>query len=89
MSGILGAEGPIEKSVLLAFDAYHDNAGQRPPFPEHNRQLGSDMYTSNTLIRDACRRHSGSLAVRSLGASISRELPSRASMTFFTRARVC
>lgn len=48
--------GPIERFVLLAFDAYHNDDGVRPPLPTQSRQFGSDIYTSNTLIRDACRR---------------------------------
>ncbi len=50
-------EGPVERIVLLAFDAYHDDDGRRPPLPETRRQLGSDIYTSNSFIHDACRRH--------------------------------
>lgn len=49
--------GPVERLVLLAFDAYHDDDGRRPPLPETRRQLGSDIYTSNSLICNACRRH--------------------------------
>ncbi len=52
----LEAPGPVEKVVLLAFDRYHDAAGRRPPFPGRRRELGSDMYTSNSLVRAACRR---------------------------------
>ena len=55
----LCADGPCERCVLLAFDRYHDDAGRRPPPPEKKGQLGSDIYSSNTLIRDACRRHPG------------------------------
>ena len=51
------ADGPIERFVLLAFDAYHDDAGHRPPLPEHGGERGSDMYTSNTFVRELCRRH--------------------------------
>lgn len=50
------AAGP-ERFVLLAFDRYHDDAGRRPPFPERSKQRGSDMYTSNSLVRAACRAH--------------------------------
>ncbi len=51
------ADGPIQRAVLLAFDRYHDDAGRAPPPPERRGQLGSDMYTSNSLVRDLCRRH--------------------------------
>lgn len=50
-------EGPVGRLVLLAFDAYHDDSGHRPPLPERRDQLGSDIYTSNTFIRHACRQH--------------------------------
>jgi uncharacterized protein len=48
---------PIDRTVLLAFDRYHDDAGRRPPPPDRRGQPGSDMYTSNSLIRGLCRRH--------------------------------
>jgi predicted TIM-barrel fold metal-dependent hydrolase len=51
------APGPVDRVVLLAFDAYHDRDGRRPPVPSARSHLGSDMYTSNTLIRELCRRH--------------------------------
>jgi len=51
----LGSSGPIDRFVLLAFDAYHDDAGRRPPFPIRARDFGSDIYTSNSLVRAACR----------------------------------
>ncbi len=53
----LHAEGPIERFVLLAFDAYHTDAGERPPLPARRDQPGSDIYTSNSLIRALCRAH--------------------------------
>ncbi|MFO0837487.1 MAG: amidohydrolase family protein [Phycisphaerae bacterium] len=46
--------GPIDRYVLLAFDAYHDDAGRRPPIPQRRDELGSDIYTSNSLVRAAC-----------------------------------
>lgn len=51
------APGPIERIVLLAYDAYHDDAGRRPPLPESDEVRGSDMYTSNSLVAELCRRH--------------------------------
>jgi hypothetical protein len=51
------ADGPVERIVLLAFDRYHDDQGHRPPPPEARRQPGSDIYTSNSFVLDACRRH--------------------------------
>jgi len=53
------ATGPIDRCALLAFDAYHDDDGCRPPFPSSRREHGSDMYTSNSLIRAQCRQHPG------------------------------
>ncbi len=49
------APGPIDRYVLLAFDAYHDNDGSRPPLPMTRRQRGSDIYSSNSLVAAACR----------------------------------
>ena len=53
----LAGPGPVERWVLLAFDAYHDDAGQRPRQPHRRRDRGSDIYSSNTFIRDLCRHH--------------------------------
>ncbi|MGE0479174.1 MAG: amidohydrolase family protein [Phycisphaerae bacterium] len=53
----LFAPGPIERFVLLAFDWYHDPAGRRLPPPRTRFERGSDIYTSNTLIRRLCRKH--------------------------------
>ena len=49
--------GPIERIVLLAFDAYHDSDGCRPPLPETRDQRGSDIYTSNSFVYQTCRNH--------------------------------
>jgi hypothetical protein len=51
------AEGPVERIVLLAFDAYHDENGRRMPPPEERGQRGSDMYTSNSLVHGLCQEH--------------------------------
>lgn len=50
-------EGPVERLVLLAFDAYHDDEGRQAPPPATRAQLGSDIYTSNSHVHAACRRH--------------------------------
>lgn len=47
----------VDRFVLLAFDEYHDSQGRRLPPPEHKGQRGSDMYTSNSLVRAACADH--------------------------------
>ncbi len=49
------APGPIARYVLLAFDAYHAADGTRPPLPTELRHLGSDIYTSNSLVRALCQ----------------------------------
>lgn len=49
------ADGPIDRFVLLAFDEYHTNAGERPLPPSTRFERGSDMYTSNSMIRGLCR----------------------------------
>ncbi|MBL8878546.1 MAG: amidohydrolase family protein [Phycisphaerales bacterium] len=54
---LLNSTGPIERFVLLAFDWYHDDSGRQPPLPQREGIEGSDIYTSNSLIRDLCRRH--------------------------------
>ncbi len=53
----LHASGPIERHVLLAFDAYHAPDGTIPPLAARRRDRGSDMYTSNTLVRQLCEKH--------------------------------
>lgn len=53
----LSADGPVDRFVLLAFDAYHDDAGRRPPLPQTRRERGSDLYTSNTLIAEIVKQH--------------------------------
>ena len=50
-------EGPVERIVLLAFDAYHDDDGRRPAWLETRKQVGSDIYTSNSFVYDVCRQH--------------------------------
>lgn len=50
----LAADGPVDRCVLLAFDAYHDDEGRRPPLPRRPRDVGNDIYTSNSLVRSAC-----------------------------------
>ena len=52
----LDAPGRIERYVLLAFDAFHDDAGELTRLPVRGRDPGNDIYTSNSLIRDLCRR---------------------------------
>jgi hypothetical protein len=52
----LHADGPIDRFVLLAFDAVHDDEGRCLPLPGPGDKPGSDMYTSNSLVRDVCGR---------------------------------
>src|SRR5439155_26641699 len=49
--------GGIDRYVLLAFDAYHNDAGRRPPLPERSGDCGSDIFTSNSFIRRLCRNN--------------------------------
>lgn len=51
----LFAAGPIDRYVLLAFDRYHAEDGTCVPIPVRAGQQGSDIYGSNTLIREMCR----------------------------------
>lgn len=51
----LHAAGPIDRHVLLAFDAYFNDAGQMTPLPISRRDRGVDIYTSNTLVWALCR----------------------------------
>ena len=50
------ADGPIDRFALLAFDAVHADDGRCVPVPDRRGALGSDIYTSNSLIRDRCRQ---------------------------------
>ena len=48
---------PVDRIVLLAFDKYHDDQGRRPGLPNSRTERGSDIYTSNSLVRAVCRRY--------------------------------
>lgn len=56
---LLVADGPVERFVLLAFDAVHDDDGHCVGVPQRPGVLGSDIYTANTLIRERCRAQPG------------------------------
>lgn len=51
------ADGPIDRYVLLAFDWYHDRQGRRLRLPETTDEFGSDIYSSNSFIRQLCRQN--------------------------------
>lgn len=51
--------GDVEKIVLLAFDAYHDDEGRVTALPARRGDVGSDIYTSNSLVREACEKGGG------------------------------
>lgn len=53
----LGAPGPIDRYVLLAFDAVHADDGTRPPLPDSRGAFGSDLYVSNSFVRGLCRQN--------------------------------
>ncbi|MBN2561889.1 MAG: amidohydrolase family protein [Phycisphaerae bacterium] len=50
-----GAEG-VDRLVLLAFDEYHDDAGRAVGAAGRGQQLGTDLYTSNSLVRAICAK---------------------------------
>lgn len=57
----------IDRLVVLAFDQYHTDDG-RPLGPRtRDQRYGSDLYVSNTYVREVCRRHPERLL---FGASI-------------------
>jgi len=57
----------VNRVVLLAMDAVHDDTG-RPRGPARRRRdFGTDLYVSNEFVRDMCRRHPDRLL---FGASI-------------------
>lgn len=56
-----------DRLVLLAFDEYHDQAGQPVGMAEAGARFGSDLYASNTLVRGMCAAWPGKLL---FGASI-------------------
>jgi predicted TIM-barrel fold metal-dependent hydrolase len=49
----------IDRFVLLAFDAYHDDDGRRPAPPSGRGDRGADIYTSNSAVRRACEESPG------------------------------
>jgi len=53
----LWGPGPIERFVLLAFDAVHDDDGTCPPLPDRTDRFGSDIYTSNSFVHALCQRY--------------------------------
>lgn len=50
------ADGPINRYVLLAFDHYHDDCGRIRLPSDRDDDLSGDIYTSNSCVRDLCRR---------------------------------
>ena len=57
----------VDRLCLLAFDAYHTTAGAAVGPAASKRQFGSDLYTSNSLVRSICRTQPNKLI---FGASI-------------------
>lgn len=47
----------VDRLVILAFDEYHDDAGVAHGPVRRRSERGSDLYASNSLVRDMCRRH--------------------------------
>ncbi|MFH1419680.1 MAG: amidohydrolase family protein [Planctomycetota bacterium] len=44
----------VDRLVLLAFDEYHDDEGRPVGEGVRRRQVGSDLYVSNTVVRAMC-----------------------------------
>ncbi len=57
----------VDRLCLLAFDAYHDDDGNAIGPVERKGQRGSDLYTSNSLVRSVCQANPEKLL---FGASI-------------------
>ncbi len=44
----------VDRLVLLAFDEYHDDAGQVVGIAQRRQRIGSDLYASNSLVHAMC-----------------------------------
>lgn len=44
----------VDQLVLLAFDEYHDDSGSPIGMAEPRQTVGSDLYASNSLVRNLC-----------------------------------
>ena len=66
MEQILDAER-IDRTVILAFDQYHRTDGTCLGAPRRGERFGTDLYVSNTYVRELCRQHPERLL---FGASI-------------------
>src|SRR5262249_29792926 len=44
----------VDRLVLLAFDEYYDASGRAVGMAEKSQRFGSDLYTSNSLVRAMC-----------------------------------
>ena len=47
----------VDRVVVLAFDQYHTSAGQALGPRRNRRQVGTDLYVSNTYVRHLWRQH--------------------------------
>jgi uncharacterized protein len=63
---ILGATR-VDRSVILALDQYHRDDGTCPGPRRRGERFGTDLYVSNTYVRQLCREHPDRLL---FGASI-------------------
>jgi uncharacterized protein len=63
---LLGASS-VDRAVVLAFDQYHGNDGTCIGVKGRGERFGSDLYVSNTYVRELCRQHPERLL---FGASI-------------------
>ncbi len=57
----------VDRLVLLAFDEYYDSSGHVIGMAERGHRFGSDLYVSNSFVRDLCRKRPDLLL---FGASI-------------------
>ena len=57
----------VDRVVVLAFDQYHRNDGTCLGPARPGQKFGTDLYVSNTYVRELCRQHPDKLL---FGASI-------------------
>ncbi len=46
----------VDRLVLLAFDEYYETSGRVIGMAERGDRFGSDLYASNSYVRDLCRK---------------------------------
>ena len=76
MEHILGARR-VDRIVVLALDQHHRTDGTRLGSTRRGARFGTDLYVSNTYVRELCRRHPERLL---FGASIHPYRPAATQM---------